>query len=74
MNFTNGLPTSLAMESEQQWDKDNAWPPMVHMVIEGFRTTGDPVLMKVCVIVFGTDHSFKIFPKNVFSLVIVICV
>uniref|UniRef100_A0A8R1TM38 Trehalase n=1 Tax=Onchocerca volvulus TaxID=6282 RepID=A0A8R1TM38_ONCVO len=46
LNFTKGLPTSLAMKSEQQWDKDNAWPPMVHMVIEGFRTTGDPELMK----------------------------
>ncbi|KAM3721955.1 Trehalase [Dirofilaria immitis] len=46
LNFTKGLPTSLAMKSEQQWDKENAWPPMVHMVIEGFRTTGDPVLMK----------------------------
>ena len=47
MNFTKGLPTSLAMGSEQQWDKDNAWPPMIHMVIEGFRTTGDTILMKV---------------------------
>ncbi|CAI4222428.1 unnamed protein product [Auanema sp. JU1783] len=47
MNFTKGLPTSLAMGSEQQWDKDNAWPPMIHMVIEGFRTTGDKVLMQV---------------------------
>ncbi|KAK0423623.1 hypothetical protein QR680_008240 [Steinernema hermaphroditum] len=47
LSFTKGLPTSLAMGSEQQWDKENAWPPMVHMVIEGFRTTGDPFLMKV---------------------------
>lgn len=47
LNFTKGLPTSLAMGSEQQWDKENAWPPMIHMVIEGFRTTGDPKLMKV---------------------------
>uniref|UniRef100_A0A158P8D9 Trehalase n=1 Tax=Angiostrongylus cantonensis TaxID=6313 RepID=A0A158P8D9_ANGCA len=47
MNFTKGLPTSLAMGSEQQWDKENAWPPMIHMVIEGFRTTGEPDLMKV---------------------------
>lgn len=47
LNFTKGLPTSLAMGSEQQWDKENAWPPMVHMVIEGFRTTGVPFLMKV---------------------------
>ncbi|TKR96298.1 hypothetical protein L596_010340 [Steinernema carpocapsae] len=46
LSFTKGLPTSLAMGSEQQWDKENAWPPMVHMVIEGFRTTGDPFLMK----------------------------
>lgn len=48
MNFTKGLPTSLAMGSEQQWDKENAWPPMIHMVIEGFRTTGEPDLMEVC--------------------------
>ncbi|KIH67085.1 alpha,alpha-trehalase [Ancylostoma duodenale] len=47
MNFTKGLPTSLAMGSEQQWDKENAWPPMIHMVIEGFRTTGEPDLMEV---------------------------
>lgn len=47
LNFTKGIPTSLAMTSIQQWDKENAWPPMVHMVIDGFRTTGDPKLMKV---------------------------
>jgi alpha,alpha-trehalase len=47
LNFTKGIPTSLVMGSVQQWDKENAWPPMVHMVIEGFRTTGDPKLMKV---------------------------
>lgn len=35
------------MGSIQQWDKENAWPPMVHMVIEAFRTSGDHVLMKV---------------------------
>ncbi len=40
-NFTKGIPTSLEMDSGQQWDSDNAWPPMVHMVIEGFRTSGD---------------------------------
>ncbi|CAJ0964094.1 unnamed protein product, partial [Mesorhabditis belari] len=45
-NFTKGLPTSMMMLSEQQWDKENAWPPMVHMVIEGFRLTGDARLMK----------------------------
>lgn len=45
LNFTKGIPTSLAMGSEQQWDKENAWPPMVHMVIEGFRTSGEPKLM-----------------------------
>lgn len=47
LNFTKGIPTSLAMGSIQQWDKENAWPPMVHMIIEGFRTSGDPFLMKV---------------------------
>jgi alpha,alpha-trehalase len=33
LNFTKGIPTSLAFTSEQQWDKDNAWPPMVITVI-----------------------------------------
>lgn len=28
------------MMSEQQWDSANSWPPLVHMVIEGFRTAG----------------------------------
>ncbi|KAI6225077.1 Trehalase [Aphelenchoides fujianensis] len=28
------------------WDKENAWPPMVHMIIEGFRTSGEPKLMQ----------------------------
>uniref|UniRef100_A0A914I4H6 Trehalase n=1 Tax=Globodera rostochiensis TaxID=31243 RepID=A0A914I4H6_GLORO len=46
LNFTKGIPTSLAMGSIQQWDKENAWPPMVHMVVEGFRTSGDLDLMK----------------------------
>ncbi|KAI6179725.1 Trehalase [Aphelenchoides besseyi] len=46
LNFTKGIPTSMAMGSDQQWDKENAWPPMVHMVIEGFRTSGEPKLMQ----------------------------
>ncbi|KAL3097492.1 hypothetical protein niasHS_003940 [Heterodera schachtii] len=46
LNFTRGIPTSLAMGSIQQWDKENAWPPMVHMVVEAFRTSGDLNLMK----------------------------
>ena len=28
LNFTKGIPTSMAMTSEQQWDKENAWPPV----------------------------------------------
>ena len=46
LNFTKGIPTSLALGSIQQWDKENAWPPMVHMIIEGFRTSGNMKLMK----------------------------
>ncbi|XP_036006207.1 trehalase [Fundulus heteroclitus] len=35
LNFPNGVPTSLR-ESGQQWDYPNAWPPLQHMLIEGF--------------------------------------
>lgn len=59
LNFTKGIPTSLVMGSVQQWDKENAWPPMVHMVIEGFRTSGNPVLMKV-----RMTKRFRTFTKK----------
>uniref|UniRef100_A0A3B3SUQ1 Trehalase n=3 Tax=Paramormyrops kingsleyae TaxID=1676925 RepID=A0A3B3SUQ1_9TELE len=32
--FPNGVPTSL-VDSGQQWDLPNAWPPLQHMLIEG---------------------------------------
>ncbi|KAF7649993.1 hypothetical protein LDENG_00133150 [Lucifuga dentata] len=34
LRFPNGVPTSL-MESGQQWDFPNAWPPSQHMLIHG---------------------------------------
>lgn len=37
-NSTKGIPTSF-IQSDQQWDSVNSWPPMVHMIIEGFRTS-----------------------------------
>lgn len=42
-NSTKGIPTSF-IDSEQQWDAANSWPPMVHMIIEGFRTAKNPHL------------------------------
>lgn len=45
-NFTKGVPTS-GVNSGQQWDSVNAWPPLVHMTIEGFRTSGDPKMAVV---------------------------
>uniref|UniRef100_A0AAX7SZB2 Trehalase n=1 Tax=Astatotilapia calliptera TaxID=8154 RepID=A0AAX7SZB2_ASTCA len=35
LQFPNGVPTSLK-ESGQQWDYPNAWPPLQHMLIDGF--------------------------------------
>ncbi|KAM6988666.1 trehalase isoform 1-T2 [Tautogolabrus adspersus] len=35
LQFPNGVPTSLR-ETGQQWDYPNAWPPLQHMLIEGF--------------------------------------
>lgn len=45
-SLSGGIPTSF-VKSVQQWDGANAWPPMVHMVIEGFRTSGDPELAEI---------------------------
>ncbi|XP_013871324.1 trehalase [Austrofundulus limnaeus] len=34
LKYPNGIPTSL-VDSGQQWDYPNAWPPLQHMLIEG---------------------------------------
>ncbi|KRX61025.1 Trehalase [Trichinella sp. T9] len=46
LNSTRGVPTSF-IQSDQQWDSANAWPPMVHMLLEGLRTSGDPEIIEV---------------------------
>ncbi|KAM5131901.1 trehalase [Mantella aurantiaca] len=38
LSYKNGLPTSL-INSGQQWDFPNGWPPLQHMVIEGLEKT-----------------------------------
>ena len=39
-NFTNffaeGIPTTL-IQSGQQWDFPNVWPPLEHMIITGWK-------------------------------------
>ncbi|KAL3104927.1 hypothetical protein niasHT_028459 [Heterodera trifolii] len=35
--YTFGVPTSSVLNSAQQWDFPNIWPPMSHMMIETFR-------------------------------------
>uniref|UniRef100_A0A915HQV2 Trehalase n=1 Tax=Romanomermis culicivorax TaxID=13658 RepID=A0A915HQV2_ROMCU len=42
---SKGIPTSF-IESAQQWDSSNVWPPMVHMLIIGFRTSNDQSLVE----------------------------
>ncbi|KRY36105.1 Trehalase, partial [Trichinella spiralis] len=46
LNSTRGVPTSF-IQSDQQWDSANAWPPMVHMLLEGLRTSGDPEIIEM---------------------------
>ncbi|CDW60447.1 Trehalase domain containing protein [Trichuris trichiura] len=33
-------PTS-SIKSGEQWDGDNAWAPLTHMIVEGFQSTGN---------------------------------
>ncbi|KAL0972682.1 hypothetical protein UPYG_G00193420 [Umbra pygmaea] len=35
--FPNGVPTSL-VDSGEQWDYPNAWPPLQHMLIQGLSS------------------------------------
>lgn len=44
--YTAGVPTSL-IESGQQWDYPNAWPPLQHMWIVGLAEAGDEELKKL---------------------------
>uniref|UniRef100_A0A0N5A169 Trehalase n=1 Tax=Parastrongyloides trichosuri TaxID=131310 RepID=A0A0N5A169_PARTI len=61
LKYKKGLPTSLRMSSNQQWDKENAWPPMMHMLIEGFRNSGNNELMKVAedMATEWINHAYK---------------
>lgn len=43
LSYPAGVPTSL-VNSSQQWDFPNGWPPLNHMLIEGLRRTGHPLL------------------------------
>ena len=37
--YPGGVPTSLHMNADEQWDFPNSWPPLVHMLIEGLAGT-----------------------------------
>uniref|UniRef100_A0A673X7J0 Trehalase n=1 Tax=Salmo trutta TaxID=8032 RepID=A0A673X7J0_SALTR len=37
LEFPNGVPTSL-VDSGQQWDYPNAWPPLQHILIQGLSS------------------------------------
>nr|XP_023995601.1 trehalase [Salvelinus alpinus] len=37
LDFPNGVPTSL-VDSGQQWDYPNAWPPLQHILIQGLSS------------------------------------
>jgi len=39
--FVGGVPTSM-LETGQQWDFPNAWPPLQHMIVVGLEKTGQP--------------------------------
>ena len=36
-DLPGGVPVSLTKDTGQQWDFPNAWPPLVHAIILGFR-------------------------------------
>ena len=41
LSFPSGIPTSLKA-SGQQWDLPNGWPPLQHIIVEGFRKSQNP--------------------------------
>ncbi|KAL3078820.1 hypothetical protein niasHS_014602 [Heterodera schachtii] len=40
-----GVPTSM-VNSAQQWDYPNGWPPLNHMIIEGLRRSDNKLMQK----------------------------
>jgi len=39
-----GIPTSM-INSHQQWDYPNGWPPLNHMIIEGLRRSDNKLFV-----------------------------
>ncbi|VIO94258.1 Uncharacterized protein BM_BM1535 [Brugia malayi] len=42
LDYQNGVPTSLEMNSGEKWDFPNGWAPLQHIIIEGMRKSNNP--------------------------------
>jgi len=45
LSYSGGIPTSK-INTGQQWDFPNGWPPLNHMIIEGFRKSSNPFMQE----------------------------
>ncbi|GMT33330.1 hypothetical protein PFISCL1PPCAC_24627 [Pristionchus fissidentatus] len=46
LTYAGGVPTSLANNTQEQWDFPNGWSPLNHMIIEGMRKSDNPRLQQ----------------------------
>lgn len=58
-SFPGGIPTSL-VDSGEQWDFPNAWPPLIHFVIQALRghddATADQLAAELAVTWLNTNY------------------
>ena len=62
---TYGIPTTL-MNSEEQWDQPNAWPPLQYMMVMSLNNTGDQDAQKLAYEIADRwmDTNYLGFIKN----------
>ena len=62
---TYGIPTTL-MDSEEQWDQPNAWPPLQYMMVMSLNNTGDQDAQKLAYEIADRwmDTNYLGFIKN----------
>ncbi|KHN87732.1 Trehalase [Toxocara canis] len=65
-DYPGGVPSSLTVVSNQQWDFPNGWSPLNHMIIEGLRKSDNAQMQEEAFRLAQkwVDGNYRVFKKT----------
>ncbi|VDM24130.1 unnamed protein product [Toxocara canis] len=65
-DYPGGVPSSLTVGSNQQWDFPNGWSPLNHMIIEGLRKSDNAQMQEEAFRLAQkwVDGNYRVFKKT----------